>query len=197
MRMGYTLAAQAAMVCALAAGNQQPGPVAKVKDLFGRLQTAQRQKAAGQQPQRVAFEFSEAELNQYVTYALKATPRPGVHSITVKLFPYNYVSTYTVVDFDAIEKWKPGTVPTLLRPVLSGTKAIWVDYRFKAAGGTATFSVEKAYFQNIRIPAFAVEKMIQVVAARQPEHYDTTRPVPLPFGLRQIVTGDKSVKGEN
>ena len=39
--------------------------------------------------------------------------------------------------------------------------------------------------------------MIEVVAARQPEHYDTSKPVPLPFGLRKVWTGDKVVMGEN
>jgi len=39
--------------------------------------------------------------------------------------------------------------------------------------------------------------MIEVVAARQPEHYDTTKPLPLPFGLRNIWTSDKLVAGNN
>ena len=102
-----------------------------------------------------------------------------------------------MVDFDAIEQWKPGTVPALLRPVLNGKKAIWVDYRFHAWDGRATFSVEKAYFQNIRLPALLVEKMIAIVAARQPERFDTSKPLPLPFGLRRVWTGDHSVAGEN
>jgi len=195
---GLTVSICAVAVCVFAGSTApRPAPVAKMQDLFARLQTAQQQRARGQQPQRVEFQFTEAELNDYMKYALQAVPRPGVHGVTVKLFPYNYVSTYTVVDFDAVEKWKPGTIPTLLRPVLSGRKAVWVDYRFKAEGGTATFSVEKAYFQNVRIPAFVVEKMIAVVAARQPEHYDTTKPLPLPFGLRQVATADKLVRGGN
>jgi hypothetical protein len=117
--------------------------------------------------------------------------------VSVKFFPANYVSTYTVVDFDAVERWKPGTIPFLLKPVLNGRKAIWVDYRFKTENGKVTFAVEKAYFQKLRIPAYAVEKMIQVVAARQPERYDTTKPVPLPFGLRKVETSDKLVMGQN
>ena len=165
--------------------------------LFAQLQAAQQQKAAGQQPARVQFQFTEAEVNQYLAWSLQATPRPGLNGVSIKMFPYNYVSTYTVVDFDAVERWKPGTVPALLRPVLNGRKAIWVDYRFKAENGLATFSVEKAYFQSIRLPAFFVEKMIQIVAARQPEKYDTTKPVPLPFGLRRLTTGEHVASGEN
>ena len=184
----------------LAAGNTVQGPppaAGKMLGLFGRLQAAQQQRASGGQPQHVAFQLTESEINDYMTYSLRATPRPGLNSVTVKIFPYNYISTYTMVDFDAVERWKPGTVPALLRPVLNGKKAIWVDYRFRTDDGRATFTVEKAYFQSIRLPAFFVEKMIQIVAARQPEHYDTTKPVPLPFGLRRVWTADHVVAGEN
>ncbi len=187
------------LCAAVATAVAQPHPPAATKmyDLFQRLQTAQQQAAGGMAPQKVSFRLTDSEINSYMRFALHATPRPGVNSVTVKFFPRNYVSTYTVVDFDAVERWKPGTVPALLRPVLNGKKAIWVDYRFQADGGSARFSVEKAYFENIRLPAFFVEKMIQIVAARQPEHYDTTRPVPLPFGLRRVWTGDHVVAGEN
>jgi hypothetical protein len=121
-------------------------------------------------------------------YSLHATPRPGLDSVTVKIFPQNYVSTFTVVDFDAIERWKPGTIPVVLRPV---------DYRFSAANSKVTFSVEKAYYDSIRLPAFFVGKMIEIVAARQPEHYDTTKPLPLPFGLRNLWTENQTIKGNN
>jgi hypothetical protein len=113
------------------------------------------------------------------------------------VFAYNYISSFTVVDFDAIERWKPGTIPVLLRPVLKGQEAIWLDVRFQAENGTATFSVEKAYFQGIRLPAFFVEKMIQIVAARQPEKYDTSKPLPLPFGVKQVSTKEHLVTGGN
>jgi hypothetical protein len=115
----------------------------------------------------------------------------------VKFFPGNYISTFTVVDFDMVEQARPGTVPAFLKPVLNGKKEVWVDVRLNAAGGVSTFSVEKAYFQSIRLPAFMVEKMINVVGARQKEKFDTSKPMPLPFRLQNIVTGDKAVAGEN
>jgi hypothetical protein len=96
-----------------------------------------------------------------------------------------------------VEQWKPGTIPALLKPVLSGKQSIWVDYRLQSSAGMVTFEVEKAYFGSIRLPAFFVQKMIEVVAARQPEHFDTSKAVPLPFGLSKVWTGDKAVMGEN
>ena len=114
----------------------------------------------------------------------------------MKVFASNYISTFTVVDFDAIERWKPGTVPVLLRPVLNGKKTIWLNVRFQAKNGTRIF-VEKAYFQSIRLPAFFVEKTIQIVAARQPQKYDTNKPLPQPFGLKQVSAKEHLVSGED
>ncbi len=174
-----------------------PPPVAqKFLGLFDQLRIAQAQNLRGGR-QQVAFRFSDSEINEYMRYSLHETPRPGLDSVTVKIFPGNYISTYTVVDFDAVERWHPGTIPTLLKPVLNGRKSIWVDYRIEAQNYKLTFSVEKAYYQDIRLPAFFVSKMIQIVAARQPEKYDTSKPMPIPFGLRQIWTSDHVIQGQN
>ena len=148
-------------------------------------------------PRPVAFGLADGEINDYMRYALHATPRPGVESVNVKIFPQNYVSTYTVVDFDALERWKPGTIPMLLRPVLHGRQSIWVDYRFTTTDAKLKFTVEKAYYDKLRLPATFVEEMIHIVAARQPEHYDTSKPVPLPFNLKRVWTEGNVVKGNN
>jgi hypothetical protein len=171
-------------------------PVAqKFLSLFQELRDAEAQPAAA--CRHVSFTLSDREINDYMVYSLHTTPRPGLESVTVKIFPHNYVSTFTVVDFDAVERWKPGTIPGILRPALHGKQSIWVDYRFSAANSKITFSVEKAYYDKLRLPAFFVEKMIGIVAARQPEHYDTSKPLPLPFGLRNVWTENQVVKGNN
>jgi hypothetical protein len=193
----WTIAALAAAAAGLEAAAPPPAAT-KFLQLFEQLRQAEKL-ARTPAPKHVAFRFSDTEINDYLTYSLKVTPRPGVDSVTIKIFPKNYVSTFTIVDFDAVERWKPGTIPLLLRPVLRGKQSIWVDYRFQAAGSRLSFSVEKAYYGKIRLPAFFVQKMIQVVAARQPEKYDTSKPMPLPFGLRQIWTEDNShfIAGQN
>jgi len=173
-----------------------PPVVSKFLSLFEELRAAQIAKEHGTN-RHVAFEISDTEINQYFAYSLHATPRPGVDSFTAKIFPSNYISTFTVVDFDAVERWHPGTIPTLLRPVLSGKKSIWIDYRIQANNYKMTFSVEKSYYQDVRLPAFVVDKIIAAVAARQPEKYDTSKPIPIPFGLKDISTTDHVIHGAN
>jgi hypothetical protein len=158
-----------------------------------------RDAAAQPTPSRrqVSFLVSDAEINDYLRYVLRTTPRPGLESLSVKIFPQNYVSTFSMVDFDALEHRAPGTIPAVLRPILRGKQSIWVDYRFSANDANLTFSVEKAYYNKVPLPALVVEKMIHIVAARQPEHYDTSRPIPLPFNLRRVWTEGALIKGNN
>ena len=72
-----------------------------------------------------------------------------------------------------------------------------MDYQFTAANSKISFAVEKAYYDKLRLPAFFVAMMIQIVAARQPEHYDTSKPLRLPFSLRQVWTESQLVKCTN
>jgi hypothetical protein len=166
--------------------------VTKFLDLFDRLRAAQEG-----EHQSVSFQLSETEINDYLRYSLKTTPRPGIDSVVVKFFAKDYISTYTRVDFDAVEKWRPGTIPGVLRPILKGKKAIWIDFRLKADNSLLSFTVEKARYDEMALPAFFVEKMIQIVAARQPEKYDTSKPMPIPFGLKKVWTGEHVIQGNN
>jgi hypothetical protein len=190
-------AAVALMAASLLSAAEPPiPPVAqKVLGIFGELREAETQPAAIRR--HISVILSDGEINDYMRYALRTTPRPGLQSLTIKVLPHNYVSTFTVMDFDAVERWKPGTIPVLLKPFLHGKQSIGVDYQFSAANSKIAFSVEKAYYDNIRLPAFFVGMMIQIVAARQPEHYDTSKPLPLPFGLRQVWTENHLVKCTN
>jgi hypothetical protein len=173
-----------------------PPVVAKFLDLFDRLHDAQEKTEAGEH-QQVSFRLSETEVNDYLRNTLKTTPRPGVDSVTVKFLAKDYISTLTRVDFDAVERWRAGTIPTVLRPFLKGKKAISVDYRIKVADSKMTFTVEKAKYEDMALSAFFVEKMIQIIAARQPEKYDTSKPIPLPFGLTKIWTSEHNIHGQN
>jgi hypothetical protein len=164
---------------------REPAAVSKMLGLFERLRSGE----------PVSVHLADAEINEYLQYSLRVKPRPGLQSCSVKFFPKNYISTFTVVDFDAVERWKPGTIPTVLRPALNGRKSIWVDCRFGGANGMMVFSVEKAYFEGVRLPALLVEKVIAIVAARQPEKFDTSKPVPIPFGLRSLWTEGTAVRG--
>ena len=164
------------------------GPVEKMLDLFDRLHQAEA---------RVESRFADGEVNEYLAYALKTTPRPGIKSIHVEFADGNYIATTVVADLDALERWKPGTIPGTLRWMSSGTKSLRVDLRFRQNPDRLVgLSVDKAYYQDTRIPALVAEEMMKIVAARQPEHYDTNHLL-LPMGLRRLWTTGHMISGIN
>ena len=184
-----------AAVLSIAIQAESPA-VTKVLTLFNDLNTAKNEKAAGR-AKKVSFTLTDGELNQYLRHALTVNPRPGLDAMRVQFYPSDYLATLVTIDFDAVERFRPGTVPMLLRPILNGKRAIQVDVRLQPQTGVTTFSVEKASFESVRIPAFVVEQMIAVVAARQAEKLDTTKPIQLPFGLQTIHTDLGKVSGAN
>jgi len=179
-------------VSLLAADPSIPPVAQRFLGMFQELREAEAQPAAARR--HASFALSDGEINDYMRYALRTTPRPGLDSVTVKIFPHNYVSTFTAVDFDVVERWRPGTIPPVLRPILHGKQSIWVDYRFAAANSKITFSVEKAYYDKLRLPSFFVEKMIQIVAARQPIITIPQNPCPC---RSAVWTENQIVKGNN
>ncbi len=142
----------------------------------------------------VNFRLTEKEINDYLAFALSRTPRPGLESLYVKIFPHNYISTFAVIDFEAVKQWLPAGA-ALLPSDMSGRKPVLVDYRFHIQDGAATFSVEKALYENLSLPPYAVRKAIQALAALQPERIDTEHPIALPFGLRRIETVEGAITG--
>jgi hypothetical protein len=173
------------------------GPVEKMLDFFDRLRKADAEQAAHRPAPHVETRFTEGEVNDYMAHALKTTPRPGVKSIHVEFADGNYISTTVMADLDALERWKPGTIPGALRWVLSGNKTLRVDVRFRQTTDKLVgISVEKAYYQDLRIPALVVEEMMKILAARQPEHYDMNH-LTLPMGLKRMWTTGHTISAMN
>src|ERR1019366_2378116 len=160
------------------------GPVEKMLGFFDRLRQAGTEQAAHRPVPHVETRFTEDEVNDYMVYALKTTPRPWVKSIHVEFTDGNYMATTVVADLDALERWKPGTIPGALRWALSGTKSLRVDLRFRQTTDKLVgFSAEKAYYQDLRIPALVVEEMMKILAARQAG-------VPAPLSADQFGFGN-------
>ena len=106
------------------------------------------------------------------------------------MFDHNYLSTLSLIDFDAVERWKPGTIPFLLKPVLSGKKSIWVEPVQCPEG-----SGDVPGGEGVPSRRWCGEGD-PVGSGWQPEKYDTTKPVPLPFGLRNLWTKGNAVGGQ-
>lgn len=159
--------------------------ISHILDLLSKLNTVPRQP--------VVLHLSDAEVNEYLTYALLISPRPGIDSVSIKFFPHNYISTVIIIDFDLLEKWSHGLIAGL--PGLAGKKALWIDLRFSLNAGTLSWTVEKAYYANKRLPEFLAEKILETIGAHQRENASGLE-MAVPFGMRHIQTGEHFIEGE-
>lgn len=141
--------------------------------------------------QQVYFELPESDINQYLAYSLRTAPRPGIEAAKVKLQEHNRVSASVVLNFDRIADWAP-LISSLLQ--LSGERVLDVDIVFTVQDSALTFRlVDEA--QNDAMGLRTLQTLLHVLALQQPERYDISKPVPLPYGLQRLWTSNGMVAG--
>jgi hypothetical protein len=141
--------------------------------------------------QQVYFEMPESDINQYLAYSLHAVPRPGIAAVTVKIKAGNRISATTTLDFDRIGEWVP-LLPALLQ--MTGNRAITADVVFAVQNGGITFQFPGS--DGSPMARRALQTLLHILAMHQPEQYDTSEPVPLPYGLQQLWTTEGVLVGE-
>jgi hypothetical protein len=141
--------------------------------------------------QEVYFELPESDINQYLAYSLRTTPRPGIEAAKVKLQEHNRVSASLVLNFDLIADWAP-LISSLLH--LSGKRVLDVEIVFTVQDSAVTlrFADEE---QNGAMVRQTLQTLLHVLALQQPERYDISKPIPLPYGLQRLWTSPGMVAG--
>lgn len=146
---------------------------------------------------RVGFQLPESEVNEYLAYALRINPRPGLSSVTLKLLPNSEISSLVWIDFDALTKWNSWILPAPLRSLLNGRMAVRVDAHLDARNGFLNFTVKDAYGPaGAMIARKVVEDVMQSIGLHQRELYNTGQPIPLPFGLKSMWCEKQLLAGE-
>ena len=168
------------------------GPVREILAALARFDQEGRNPA-----QKMGFELPEKAVNDYLAYALRANPRPGVSAITVTLLPRNEVSLSVELDFDAISNASLPAVPELLRPLLTGKRTFKISAGFESGNGTIRFRVKEAKGpEGLVIPQKILGEVLRAIGSRQPESYDPEKPNPLPFGVQRVWTEKELICGE-
>jgi len=140
---------------------------------------------------QVYFELPESDINDYLAYSLHTVPRPGLSSVTVKLQPQNHVSVRMVLNFDRIAAWAP-LIPSLLQ--LSGNQAIDMDLVFNVQDAAVTVQLADGP-ESTAMFRRAIQTLLHILAIHQPERYDTSKAIPLPYGLQRLSTTKGMVVG--
>jgi hypothetical protein len=148
--------------------------------------------------QKVGFELPESAVNAYAAYILRERPRPGVRSAHLTLLPGNQITVETEIDFDTVAGWNVWAPPQVLKALLNGRKSLRMTFEFDARNGMVTFKWKEIVGpDNKAIRSSVLAGFLEVLGAHQPESYDMTKPIPLPFGLQRIWTVKQLIGGEN
>ena len=171
------------------------GGVDMIQDLLASLgKFEQDGRPAGQ---KLGFEIPERALNEYLAYTLRNRPRPGIGAMTVALLPKNRLSSDVEIDFDAVQEWKPEIFPEILRGLLAGKRTVHADLTFEAKNGFCRLKLKEVMGPDGKaIVNKVMSSVLQALGSRQPESYDTAKPIPLPYGLKRIWTDKQLICGE-
>lgn len=168
-------------------------PAEKVSDTLQEFIVQADLRGKGKNPPEKQARFSEDELNAYVQEAIKAKARFGITSVAIKLIGPNYLGATASVDFGKVNVEDQSLGVRMVRSMLSGEKQIYIEGTIIAGGGKGQFKLEKAYLGQVRLPVYFIEKVLNFLGHRQTPPIDTSQPVPLPYGLKNIEVGTGSV----
>jgi hypothetical protein len=147
--------------------------------------------------QKISFEIPERAVNEYLAYALRNRPRPGIAGASVTMGARNEVEAAVEVDFDAVQQWSPDLVPEPLRPLLHGKSAVRISAQFQSGNGEVTVTVKQALMPDgSALPGPVAAGLVRAIGQHQPEKYDTSKPITLPFGLKRLWIEKRTVCGE-
>ena len=147
---------------------------------------------------KINFSLPEKVVNEYLAYALRVNPRPGLSSVTVKLLPNNEVSSEVWIDFDAIAQWNPRLFPGPLRTVLSGKKALHVNAYIDGRNGVLNYTLHSALGPaGDLIAKQLLDQVVEIIGSHQREAYQIGKqPIPLPYGLQRLGCEKQLLNGE-
>lgn len=168
-----------AAACALVAEQRLSTPV---EDMISTLSNYAR--AGLPSGQRVSFDFPEVLINSYLAFSLKANPRPGIENASVRFLPGNRISLEAMLNMDVVAP----QLPKANRSGLAGVQPAKVDLKFQTGDGKVTLTCEHFILSDKPLPAQLATGIIRVLGSLQPEKYNTTQPIPLPYGLKRLTT---------
>jgi len=139
--------------------------------------------------QKIGFELPERAVNDYLAYALKVRPRPGLRGVTLKLLANNEVAVTAQVQPDVFLAWSAGLLAEDVRPKISDIRELRLNIVFEVDGrGMATFKINRGQAGSQPFDNQIISILLQALASHQPEKLDLSAPIPLPFGLKRLWT---------
>ena len=169
-----------------------PSPTEVVQDLFRSLRTFEEDGKPSSQ--KVGFQLPEKVVNLYLAASQLTHPRPIIDQMQVHLLGGNRCIVDAKVDFDGLNGDAPDSSKSALKE-FHGVKSVRAEFHFSVQNNAIVFDA-KPIKSELTPSQGQLTEIIRLVAASQPEKIDSTRPIPLPFGLRRLWTANGMLLGD-
>ena len=136
-------------------------------------------------PPNSTFRITEDELNAYLKQEYVAKPHSGMKSVVVHLYDGNQVAADAVVNVDDL-KTENSTLLQMITLLFSGDQSLHVDAHLIFNGNTVSYQLQRTQFNSISLPTTVVEKLIEILARRQTQRIDVTKPIPLARSIKHV-----------
>jgi hypothetical protein len=181
-----------AVVCSLTAppsGSQigpKPGTAEKAARVDAIFQSLKESPPNGKRPpQNSTIRITEDELNAYLEQEYRKKPHSGMKSASVKLFAGNRITADSVIDMDDIQSDNSMGMK-MLTWLMSGNQSLHAEAKLLFKGNTVTYQLERAQVNEVTLPNALVEKLIEILARKQSQKIDVTKPIPLSPTIKHI-----------
>ncbi len=136
-------------------------------------------------PMNSRVQISEDELNAYLDEEYRSKTHIGMKSAVVKLFDASRVAADSVIDVDEIKS--EGSVGLKMISLLfSGDQTLHAEAKMIFNGNTVTYQLERAQLNGVTLPNPLVEKLIEILARKQSQKIDVTKPIPLSDTIKHV-----------
>lgn len=136
-------------------------------------------------PKNSTIKITEEELNAYLEQEYRKKPHSGMKSASVKLFDSDRVAADSMIDVDEI-KTDNSMGLKLLTWMMSGNQLLHAEARLIFKDNTVAYELERAQLNGVTLPNVLVEKLIEVLARKQSQKIDVTKPIPLSNSIKHV-----------
>jgi hypothetical protein len=136
-------------------------------------------------PKNQQIRITEDELNAYLDAEYRGKSHIGMKTAKVNLFDESRVSADSVINVDEI-KTEGSMALKLVTLFFSGEQTVHAEAKMIFNGNTVFYQIERAQLNGVTLPNAVVEKLIEILARKQNQKVDVTKPIPLTPAIKHV-----------
>lgn len=165
----------------------KPAGVGEILTLFHQLWDYSSLDPSKRRERTVSFDVSADLVNTYVRYLIATGARSGVSSATISFKREGNIGVEMTVDLEQLKLWNRQAYSKAAKAQEIRIRAIFVTDSASQKTCIRLLSVSEV---GGRVKPNDASAILQTIGQHQPEKFDFSKPVPVPFGLRTVRISD-------